>query len=72
MWEFLEGLKNKGLVNFSKEFVGMKLEMEISYEVLVLFVSFGVAVSSFVEFILSVDFKWFLMFLEKVVKVMFK
>ena len=32
-WESLEGLKNKGSVNFSKAPNGTKLEMEISYEV---------------------------------------
>ena len=44
-WESLEGLKNKGSVNFSKAPNGTKLEMEISHEVPAPLVPFGSAVS---------------------------
>lgn len=71
-WESLEGLKNKGSVNFAKDPAGTRLEMEISYEVPAPLVPFGAAVSPLVESILSTDLRRFSTFSEKVAKAMSK
>ena len=64
-WESLEGLKNKGSVNFSKAPNGTKLEMEISYEVPLRLYPLGQQFA-LVESILAADLKRFSTFSEKV------